>query len=110
MLVAVRTHDGNLEVILWELDDNGQCTRLDDEQAWAIKQVRLAAVGDGFAVTAVRQSDDTMQLIVWYAAPDGMLHRYGDATAGRARDLKIAAISNGAGVALGAAIRAGPVT
>lgn len=68
VVTAVRTEQGRLKVILWEVDQQGEITRRGDSgnQAGQARMVRVAKSGN-YIVTAVRTAAGRLKLISWDA-------------------------------------------
>lgn len=77
-VTAVRNASGNLVLIAWRLEDDGELIRVADsaDQAQAVTEIALVkvspdAAGNHRVVTAVRGGDGTLVMISWSVAPDG---------------------------------------
>ncbi len=68
VVTAVRTEQGRLKVILWEVDQQGEITRRGDSgnQAGQARMIRVAKSGN-YIVTAVRTAAGRLKLISWDA-------------------------------------------
>jgi hypothetical protein len=85
VVTAVRTAEGNLKLITWEISADGRTvSRLADsgDQAGTIGDNSLAALPDG-VVSAVRTAEGSLKLIGWAVASNGAITRRSD-SAGQA--------------------------
>jgi hypothetical protein len=82
LLTAVRTEDGNLKMIAWEINAQGELERKGEASAGAIGRVDLVRMVDNDVVTAVRDGDGDLKLISWEVSPTGQVQRQGDTGAG----------------------------
>jgi hypothetical protein len=65
MVTALITDQGNLKVILWQLNADGTLTRRADTTAGTASEISCAFVSDSIAVTAFRSSTGLLKLIYW---------------------------------------------
>jgi hypothetical protein len=104
-VTAVRTGSGDLMLLTWRLESNGELTRIADSgsQAETVSEIALVRVdadpfGNPRVVTAVRAGDGTLLLISWKVSPDGssierLSHDHGQA--GRADLIRAVTIDGG---------------
>jgi hypothetical protein len=70
VVTALRNGSGNLMLITWAVDINGNFKRLADAHAGEVSGVALSVLGN-IAVTAVRNGSGNLELITWAISPDG---------------------------------------
>ncbi|MEM7480811.1 MAG: M23 family metallopeptidase [Acidobacteriota bacterium] len=80
-LTAAENAAGNLYLVTWEVEGNGDIHRLDEAFGGPVEDVSVSDGGDSHALTAVIQGDDKFKLIGWDIASDGTIERHGEAVA-----------------------------
>ena len=78
VVTAVRLTDGNLKLIAWEVDANGQLTRRGEVLGGAISKLALTHPQDNDLVTTVRDGASNLKLIAWEVSATGEIQRQGD--------------------------------
>jgi len=63
---TVRDADGNLKVIVWDVEKNGKVTRMGEATAGGVGAIAVGTYGPTAAVTFVRTSSGKLKLILWY--------------------------------------------
>jgi hypothetical protein len=95
-ITAVRTAQGTLRLITWQVSTANQIARLADsaDQAGAASNIDIAR--GTRVVTALRNGSGNLMLISWDVAANGALTRRGDTgnQAGTATNVKIVAVNN----------------
>lgn len=84
VVTASRTDAGNLELISWSIDWQGNITRLGDAQAGAIGEVSASSFATNHVTTAVTTGSGNLKHVVWNVAEDGTITRLVDLEAGAA--------------------------
>ena len=82
LLTALRTEDGNLKMIAWEINAQGELERKGEANGGAIGRLDLVSMSGNDVVAAVRDGNDNLKLIAWEVSADGRVERQGDAAAG----------------------------
>ncbi len=74
VVTAVRTGNGDLKLILWDVSNAGAFSRRGDsrEQAGEATMIRLAMNGSDRAVTSMRGGDGDLKLISWRVSPNAV--------------------------------------
>jgi hypothetical protein len=87
LVTALRNGSGNLELISWRLEANGNLTRLGDSgsHAGGVNSVAVTSLGGNLIITAVQtkhsivHAHGTLKLIAWQISQDGAkITRIGD--------------------------------
>jgi hypothetical protein len=96
VITAVRTSQGTLKLITWQVSPNGPITRLADTGDQAGTASNIDITRGSRVVTAFRNGSGNLMLISWDVAASGTITRRGDSgnQAGSATSIKIVAISN----------------
>lgn len=109
-VTALRNGSGNLELISWRIEPNGNFTRLGDSHAGGVGSVAITSVGGNLIVTAVQTAHSvlhahgTLKVIAWQVSQNGAkISRIGDENhlsgeAGQVSEVAIANISGFPGV------------
>lgn len=84
VVTASRTDVGNLELIAWSIDWQGDITRLGDTQAGAIGEVKAARIDQDHVLTTVTDSSGDLKVVAWHVSSDGTITRSADLEAGAA--------------------------
>ncbi len=96
VVTAARNEDGNLQLILWQLSQDGlQIEKLDEYVAGGVTEISLALLTTSQFVTAVRLANNKLKLIVWKILDGHLIDRRGEYTAG-AIGSKVSVVSTGA--------------
>jgi hypothetical protein len=77
VVAAVRNVNGNLQLILWEIDEDGTLVEGDSDGAGSIKQVSISSGSQRDLLVGARGSSDDFELITWNIDADGGLRRGG---------------------------------
>lgn len=88
-LTAGQNAAGNLYLVSWEVQGNGDIVRLDDYSAEEITDVAVSDSGDSHALTAVILAPGEFELIGWKIASDGTIERHGESVAEAVTDLAL---------------------
>ncbi|MFN2589068.1 MAG: hypothetical protein ABR613_13260 [Actinomycetota bacterium] len=97
VVTAVRTAEGTLKLIQWEIPPDGKVKRLGDSGSQAGAASSLGIARSGRYVVACRTAEGTLKLISWDVTPAGPITRAGDSgtQAGEASLIKIVALPDG---------------
>lgn len=79
---VVRDTAGNLKVIAWDIDQNGNIHRRGSASAGAVSLVSASRLQVDRILTGVRDRMGELKVIVWDFGEDGSIHRRGSAGAG----------------------------
>jgi len=73
LVTAVRTREGRLRLISWDLGGDGSFLRRGDsgDLAGEASRIALAAIGRDLLLTAVRTAEGELELIAWRISADG---------------------------------------
>jgi hypothetical protein len=88
LATAVRDADGNLKVIIWDVDDEGNVVRKGSASAGPISLVSVIPVSFGFfsdqgvLATAIRDGSGNLKVIIWDVDDEGNVVRKDSASAG----------------------------
>jgi len=96
VITAVRTAQGTLKLISWQVSGTGPITRLADSGNLAGTASNIDIARGSRVVTACRDGSGNLMLISWNVTATGTITRTGDSggQAGTATAIKIAAVSN----------------
>jgi hypothetical protein len=82
LVTAGQDSRGNLKVIIWEVDADGNVTRSGDASAGQISLVSATGMATRRFATAVQDGDSNLKVIVWDVDSDGNVIRRGAGSAG----------------------------
>ncbi len=95
VVTAARDQDGNLQLILWQISQDGlQIEKKDEHVAGGVTDIALTSPRPNQFVTAVRLASGKLKLIVWKILDGHLIDRRGEYTAGAIT--KVSAVSTGA--------------
>jgi len=83
VVTAFRDEAGNLKLIAWSVNDDGQITRKGSVTAGTVSLVDLTPGRQGHVVASVRDSDSNLRLIAFAVRNDGAIDRVGTDRAGQ---------------------------
>lgn len=80
LVTAVSTQSGNVKLIVWDIDGQGQVSRSGDSagQAGIAQSIALTRPEPELVVSAVVTNEGDLKLIAWHIAEDGVVTRLGD--------------------------------
>lgn len=74
-VTAVRDSEGNLKVIVWDINAGGAITRRGSGSAGTIGKVSVCSVGLNMVATAVRDGQGELTVIIWRVSENGDVTR-----------------------------------
>lgn len=94
VISAVRLRNGNLKLIAWAVNDDGEFTRQGDINAGAIKSVKLSSPEPGHILAATQLTNNRLKMIAFRVSPAGTFTRVAERTAGPVSGLEVATVSD----------------
>ncbi|MEL6385389.1 MAG: serine hydrolase domain-containing protein [Cyanobacteria bacterium J06626_18] len=83
VVTAFSNEDGNLQLITWQVNANGQIERQDAIAAGSVSIVALTAVQGGQVIASVKDSEGILRLIAYKVQSNGQIERVGTDIAGQ---------------------------
>lgn len=89
-MTAIRDETGDLKVIAWQIETNGQITRKGSQSGGPVNDIAITRFPDETgAITAVKTDNGNLKLIAWELMPDLNITRRGDIDAGNIKSADI---------------------
>ncbi len=85
VVTALKDGGGDLRLIGWEIDSNGQIARKGSATAGPVSLVDLTAGRDGQVFTSVKDGDGNLRMIAYKVQDNGQIERIGTGVAGEIR-------------------------